>query len=55
MEGLSKYPNKILPIYSNEIKISKSLEKLVENYVDIFQEVIKMLKQKQAVAYHKIG
>ena len=53
MEALSKYPNKILAIYSNEIKISKSLEKLVKNYLDIFQEVIKMLKQKQAEANYK--
>ncbi|MGL5591622.1 MAG: PhoU domain-containing protein [Mycoplasmoidaceae bacterium] len=53
LEALSKYPNKILAIYSDEIKITKSLEKLVKNYLEIFQEVIKMLKQKQAEANYK--
>ncbi|MGL5640151.1 MAG: hypothetical protein ACRDCD_00630 [Mycoplasmoidaceae bacterium] len=53
LEALSKYPNKILAIYSDEIKITKSLEKLVKSYLEIFQEVIKMLKQKQAETNYK--
>lgn len=53
LEALSKYPNKIIDIYSDEIKMTKLLEKLVKNYLDIFQEVIKMLKQKQVETNYK--
>ncbi|MGL4617164.1 MAG: hypothetical protein ACRCUM_02900 [Mycoplasmoidaceae bacterium] len=53
MEALSKYPNKILAIYSDQIKITKSLDKLVKSYLEIFQEVIKMLKQKQVEVNYK--
>ncbi len=47
MDALAKYPNKVLDNLNKNLKISKNLENLVNAYLQTFEKMIHLLKEKK--------